>query len=59
MTLTVFNPEEHGVAEFEVETKESAQHICNQLRKRYTVQVFQGIYTVGRSHPGSRQIHWE
>ena len=63
--ITVFNPEKHGVAEFATipgllldQRKMAAQEIADRLQPGYTVQVFAGVHTIGRSLHRS-QIVWE
>jgi len=66
LRIAVFNPTQHGVLELETvpglsldARKIAAQNLADQIPKGYTVQVFAGIYTVGRSTPESTRIVWE
>ena len=66
LRIAVFNPTQHGVAEFETvpglgldARKIAAQNLADQIPNGYTVQVFSRQYTVGRSTPESTRIVWE
>ncbi len=66
LRIAVFNPTQNGVAEFETAPglrldarKIAAQNLADQVPPGYTVQVFMGIYTVGRSTAASTRIVWE
>ena len=63
--VAVFNPSGHGVAEFETlpglsmdARIDAAQRISDAIPEGYTVQVFEGVYTLGRTVAGNRRITW-
>lgn len=64
--VAVLNASDHCVAEFETlpgplgpERQATAQSIADRVPDGYAVQVFLGVYTIGRSTPGDRRIRWE
>lgn len=64
--IAVFNASGNGVAEFETvpgllldSRKVACQNIADQIPDGYTVQVFEGVYTLGRSRDDSKRIIWE
>ena len=63
--LAVFNPKGYGVAEFATtvgqnidQRKAAAQELADQLQEGYTLAVYDTVYRIGETRPGSRVIQW-
>lgn len=64
--ITVFNASGNGVAEFETapgllldSRKTVCQNVAEQIPDGYTVHVFEGVHTLGRSRDNSKRIIWD
>ena len=64
--IAVFDSEDHGVAEFATEpglTLDQRKRACEEFVPAIpggcTVQIFEGIYTVARTHKGDKRLRWE
>ena len=63
--IAVFNATGNGVAEFETlpgqtldQRHETCQSIADQIPQGYTLQVFLGVHTIGRTTHFNRKIQW-